>query len=107
MTAPAIERIEDIELLRPIDPMGDAVNASLGIAPEIYPPDPYRLDDPALVPKGWVIDVRGPIHYRYGVVDWEVEACDSSHTHCDRGSGPSMADAADQCREALGTAVGR
>ena len=58
------------------------------------------------VPKGWVIDARGPIHYRYGVVEWEVEACDSSHSHCDRGYGPSLADAANRCREALGTAAG-
>lgn len=60
-----------------------------------------------LVPKGWVIDARGPIHYRHGVVHWEVEACDSSHAHCDRGYGPSLADAANRCREALGTAAGR
>jgi hypothetical protein len=59
------------------------------------------------VPKGWVINARGPIHYRYGAVDWEVEACDSSHSHCDRGYGTSLADAADRCREALDTAAGR
>ena len=59
------------------------------------------------VPKGWVLNARGPIHYRYGAVDWEVEACDSSHSHCDRGYGPSLADAADRCREALDTAAGR
>jgi hypothetical protein len=59
------------------------------------------------VPKGWIIDARGPIHYRYGVVEWEVEACDSSHSHCDRGYGASLADAADRCREAVVTAAGR
>lgn len=41
------------------NPMGDAVNASLGIAPQIYPPDPYQLDDPGLVPKGWVMAIDG------------------------------------------------
>ncbi len=59
------------------------------------------------VPKGWDIDARGPIHYRYGVVDWEVEVCDPSHSHCDRGYGPSLDAAADRCREALGMAAGR
>ncbi len=56
------------------------------------------------LPKGWVIDARGPIQYRHGVVQWEVDACDSSG-RCDRGYGSSLADAADQCREALGTAA--
>jgi hypothetical protein len=59
------------------------------------------------VPKGWIINARGPIRYPHGVVDWEVEACDSSHSHCDRGSGSSLADAADRCREAVGRAAGR
>ena len=54
------------------------------------------------VPKGWVIDARGPIKYPHGVVQWEVEACDSSHSRCDRGYGSSLADAADRCWEALG-----
>ena len=35
-------------------PQGNAVNAVLGLHPEIYPPDPYRLDSPGLVPEGWV-----------------------------------------------------
>ncbi len=55
------------------------------------------------VPTGWTIDAQGPITYRYGVVDWEVEVCDPSHAHCDRASGSSLADAANRCREALGT----
>ncbi len=59
------------------------------------------------VPKGWVIDARGPIQYRHAVVDWEVEVCDPSHSHCDRGYGPSLDSAADRCREALSTAPGR
>lgn len=40
-------------------PQGEAVNAILGLHPEIYPPDPYRLDDPGLVPKGWVQIIEG------------------------------------------------
>ena len=38
---------------------GEAVNAILGMHPEIYPPDPYRLDDPGLVPAGWVMAIEG------------------------------------------------
>jgi arylsulfatase len=41
------------------NPQGDAVNAALGISPEIYPPDPYRLDQPGLVPEGWVMNIEG------------------------------------------------
>jgi hypothetical protein len=83
------------------------------MTPELVPDTQAERDSYAMhrlretVPQGWVIDARGPIHYRYGVVDWEVEACDSSRSHCDRGNGSSLADAADQCREALGTAAGR
>ena len=40
-------------------PMGNAANAVLGLHPEIYPPDPYQLDDPGLVPKGWVQNIEG------------------------------------------------
>lgn len=36
------------------DPMGEAANAILGFFPDQYPPDPYKLDDPGLLPKGWV-----------------------------------------------------
>ena len=41
------------------NPMGNAVNAVLGLHPEIYPPDPYRLDNPGLVPEGWVMTIEG------------------------------------------------
>jgi arylsulfatase len=40
-------------------PQGEAVNAVLGLHPEIYPPDPYRLDNPGLVPEGWVQIIEG------------------------------------------------
>ncbi|MEE9562760.1 MAG: sulfatase-like hydrolase/transferase [Thermoanaerobaculia bacterium] len=40
-------------------PMGNAVNAVLGLHPEIYPPDPYQLDKPGLVPEGWVMSIEG------------------------------------------------
>ena len=40
-------------------PQGDAVNAILGMHPEIYPPDPYRLDNPGLNPEGWVQNIEG------------------------------------------------
>jgi arylsulfatase len=41
------------------NPQGNAVNAVLGLHPEIYPPDPYRLDSPGLVPEGWVQIIEG------------------------------------------------
>jgi len=41
------------------NPQGEAVNAILGLHPELYPPDPYRLDDPGLVPAGWVMNIEG------------------------------------------------
>ena len=56
-----------------------------------------------VMPKGWTIETRGPILYRHGVVDWEVEACDPSHARCERGYGSSLADAAERCRETVGT----
>ncbi|MEE9365383.1 MAG: sulfatase-like hydrolase/transferase, partial [Dehalococcoidales bacterium] len=31
----------------------------LGLHPEIYPPDPYRLDSPGLLPDGWVMAIEG------------------------------------------------
>ncbi len=40
-------------------PQGNAVNAVLGLHPEIYPPDPYKLDDPGLIPSGWVQIIEG------------------------------------------------
>jgi len=41
------------------NPQGNAANAVLGLHPEIYPPDPYRLDHPGLVPEGWVQIIEG------------------------------------------------
>jgi arylsulfatase len=41
------------------NPQGNAVNAVLGLIPEIYPPDPYRLDSPGLNPEGWVMNIEG------------------------------------------------
>ena len=38
---------------------GDAVGAARGFAPENYPPDPFRLDDPGLIPKGLVMAIEG------------------------------------------------
>jgi hypothetical protein len=55
------------------------------------------------MPKGWTIETRGPILYRHGVVNWEVEACDPDHARCGRGYGSSLADAAERCRETVGT----
>ncbi len=36
------------------NPQGNAANAVLGLHPEQYPEDPYKLDDPGLLPGGWV-----------------------------------------------------
>jgi len=41
------------------NPQGNAANAVLGMFPEIYPPDPYRLDSPGLNPEGWVMNIEG------------------------------------------------
>ncbi len=41
------------------DPMGEAANAILGLFPQMYPPDPYKLDNPGLVPVGWVQILEG------------------------------------------------
>jgi arylsulfatase len=41
------------------NPQGNAVLAVLGLHPEIYPPDPYQLDKPGLLPEGWVMMVEG------------------------------------------------
>ena len=38
------------------NPQGNAV---LGLFRDIYPPDPYRLDNPRLNPAGWVMNVEG------------------------------------------------
>lgn len=36
------------------NPQGNAANAVLGLHPEQSPVDPYKLDEPGLLPKGWV-----------------------------------------------------
>ena len=41
------------------NPQGNAANAVLGLFPEIYPPDPYRMDSPGLIPSGWVMNIEG------------------------------------------------
>ncbi len=41
------------------DPKGSAANAVLGFSPEIGPEDPYQLDDPGLLPTGWVQTIEG------------------------------------------------
>ena len=41
------------------DVQGSAVNAVLGFSPEIMPEDPYQLDDPGLLPLGWVQTIEG------------------------------------------------
>ena len=41
------------------NPQGTAVNANLGLHREIYPPDPYQLDTPGLLPHGWVMAIDG------------------------------------------------
>ena len=40
-------------------PQGTAVNAVLGLHPELYPEDPYQLDSPGLLPVGWVQIIEG------------------------------------------------
>jgi arylsulfatase len=41
------------------NPQGTAANAALGFSDEILPKDPYQLDDPGLLPKGWVQIIEG------------------------------------------------
>jgi arylsulfatase A-like enzyme len=41
------------------NPQGVAANAILGLHPELSPPDPYKLDDPGLLPRGWVQAIEG------------------------------------------------
>jgi arylsulfatase len=41
------------------NPQGVAGNAILGLYPELSPPDPYKLDDPGLLPNGWVQIIEG------------------------------------------------
>ena len=41
------------------NPTGTAVNAILGMHPEMSPPDPYAMDKPGLNPVGWVMTIEG------------------------------------------------
>jgi len=41
------------------NPQGTAVNAVIGFSPEVLVPDPYTLDDPGLLPVGWVQGIEG------------------------------------------------
>lgn len=41
------------------NPMGSAAGAVLGFSPQISPDDPYKLDNPGLLPIGWVMNVEG------------------------------------------------
>ena len=41
------------------NPTGTAVNAILGMHPNMLPPDPYAMDSPGLNPVGWVMTVEG------------------------------------------------
>ena len=64
--------------------LGDAVSAARGFARENYPPDPYQLDDPGLIPQGIVMAIEGrkgepgkewglPTNEWYGRMDPECE----------------------------------
>lgn len=66
------------------DVKGSAANAVLGFSPEIQPEDPYQLDDPGLLPTGWVQIIDGkkgeqgkewglPNNEWYGKMDTESE----------------------------------
>jgi len=41
------------------NPQGTAANAVIGFSPEVMVPDPYQLDDPGLLPIGWVQAIEG------------------------------------------------
>ena len=41
------------------NPQGTLVNAVLGFSPEVLTPDPYQLDEPGLLPSGWVQNIEG------------------------------------------------
>jgi len=41
------------------NPGGTAVNAILGMHPDMSPPDPYAMDSPGLNPTGWVMTIEG------------------------------------------------
>ena len=40
------------------NPTGVAVNAVLGMYPEMMPEDPYAMDSPGLNPVGWVMTIE-------------------------------------------------
>ena len=63
---------------------GDAVGAARGFSPENYPKDPYKLDNPGLIPAGIVMAIEGrkggqgkewgnPSVESYGQMDPECE----------------------------------
>lgn len=41
------------------NPQANAVNAIMGMHPEMYPNDPYAMDNPGLNPVGWVMTIDG------------------------------------------------
>jgi len=41
------------------NPQGDLVGGVLGLFPEVHPKDPYQLDNPGLLPEGWVMTIDG------------------------------------------------
>jgi len=41
------------------NPTGEAVNAILGLYPDMSPKDPYVMDNPGLRPEGWVMTIEG------------------------------------------------
>jgi arylsulfatase len=41
------------------NPQGDLVSGVLGLFPEVHPKDPYQLDNPGLLPEGWVMTIDG------------------------------------------------
>lgn len=41
------------------NPQANAVNAIMGMYPNMYPNDPYSMDKPGLNPTGWVMTIEG------------------------------------------------
>ncbi|NOR56454.1 MAG: sulfatase-like hydrolase/transferase [Sulfurovum sp.] len=41
------------------NPQANAVNAIMGMYPDMYPNDPYTMDKPGLNPTGWVMTIDG------------------------------------------------
>ena len=48
-----------IQIISQWNRTGDAVGAARGFARENYPPDPYQLDEPGLIPTGLVMAIEG------------------------------------------------